>query len=291
VTGTPAWFEGAVDLHVHSRPSLFPRRFDDYDLARHAAEAKMASLVIKAHEGSTVERASLAGRMVGGIQVRGGIVLNRFVGGFNPHAVEAAIALGANMVWMPTLHAANHMEFYGDADFREQRTSVRFRKVAPLRALDDHSRLRPEVQEVLDVLASQTRVVLSNGHLGLQETRTVFREARRRGIERLLLAHPGLPLSGFDVDAQEELAGLGALIEHTYLPHLPQWGGLDIAVTAAQIRRVGVERCILASDLGQATSPPPAEGLLAFGRGLMEHGLQERDVRRMVVETPSGLLD
>lgn len=291
MTGTPTWFEGAVDLHTHSRPSLFPRRFDDYDLVRHAAEAKMAGLVIKAHEGSTVERASLAGGMVDGIQVRGGIVLNRFVGGFNPHAVEAAVALGAKIVWLPTLHAANHMEYYGHAEFREQRTSIRSPNVVPLSALDDRGQLRPEVQEVLEVLASHTHVVVSNGHLGLQETRAVFREARRRGIERLLLAHPGLPVSGFNVEAQEELAGLGAVIEHTYLPHLPQWGGLDLAVTAAQIRRVGVERCILASDLGQATSPPPAEGLLAFGRGLFELGLQERDVRRMLVETPSALLD
>lgn len=291
MTARAEWFEGAVDVHVHSRPSFFPRRFDDYELARHAAESSMAGIVIKAHEGSTAERASLTARIVPGIRVRGGIVLNRFVGGFNPWAVQAAVALGARVVWMPTLHALNHIEFYGTTEFREQRASVRSSKLEPLAALDDRGRLRSEVEDVLDVVASNPEVVLSSGHLGAEETRIVFREARRRGIERLVVAHPGLPVSGLDVDVQHELAELGAWIEHTYLPHLPRWGGLSLGVTAAHIRRVGVERCLLASDLGQSTSPPPAEGLVAFGRGLMKHGLEPRDVRRMLVENPSALLD
>lgn len=290
MTGNDDWFAGAVDFHVHSRPSLFPRRFDDVELCRHAAEASMASIVIKAHEGSTVERATLAERSVDGLHVHGGIVLNRFVGGFNPHAVEVAVALGARVVWMPTVHASNHVRFYGGTSFREQKASIGSRELEPLTVLDSGDQIKAEVVEVLEVLAETPNVVLSSGHLGARETNVLFREARRYGIERLLVAHPALPVTGFDADIQKELADVGAVIEHTYLPHLTRWGGFPIDVTAANIRHVGVERCILASDLGQRASPSPAEGLLDFGRELIRNGLGEDAVRRMLVDNPSALL-
>lgn len=309
MTGAPEWLEGTVDFHVHSEPSLFPRRFDDLELVTHFVDAGMAGIVLKAHEGSTAERAFLARRASEerAIAIHGGIVLNRFVGGFNAHAVEAALALGGRVVWMPTLHAKNHVDFYGDAQFKEQRARARARagagagagagrdsgrlELQPLTAIDDEGRLTSDVQNVLDVLAAEPSAVLSNGHLSGPETLALFREARARGVEKLLVAHPELPLSGFDLALQRELAELGAIIEHTYLPHLPRWGGLAMDVTAGNIRGVGVARCILSSDLGQSTSPPPAEGLAAFGLELMKRGLSERELRRMLVETPSILLE
>lgn len=287
----PDWFQGAVDLHAHASPSLFPRRFDDIELARHAASSGMSAIVVKAHEGSSVERAVLAERAVPGARVRGGIVLNRFVGGFNPHAVEAALAQGGRIVWMPTLHAENHLRFYGGPGFREQETSFSGRPLEPLDALDDRGRLKREVHEVLDAVAQFDEAVLSNGHLGAAETRAVFREARRRGIEKLVVAHPSLPLTSFGVELQRELARLGALMEHTYLPHLPRWGGLSVERSAEDIRRVGVDRCLLSSDLGQSASPSPAEGLVQFGLALLEQGISREDLRRMLVDHPAALLD
>jgi len=250
----------------------------------------MASIVIKAHEGSTVERATLAERIVDGVHVYGGIVLNHFVGGLNPHAVDVALALGARVVWMPTVHASNHMRFYGGTSFREQQASIGSRELEPLTVLDARGRLKAEVLEVLEVLAEKPNVVLSSGHLGARETNVLFREARRCGIERLLVAHPALPVTGFEADVQRELADVGAVIEHTYLPHLSHWGGFPVDVTAANIRHVGVERCILASDLGQRASPSPAEGLRAFGRELIRNGLEEDAVHRMLADNPSALL-
>ena len=52
---------GIVDLHVHSAPSLLPRHGNDPDTARAARAAGVSTLVLKAHEGSTAERALLAG--------------------------------------------------------------------------------------------------------------------------------------------------------------------------------------------------------------------------------------
>ena len=42
----------------------------------------------------------------------GGIVLNNSVGGLNCNAIDAAIAMGAKIVWMPTVSAKNHMDHH-----------------------------------------------------------------------------------------------------------------------------------------------------------------------------------
>ena len=53
----PDWATGMVDLHVHASPSLLPRHGDDaatVDVERHLG---FETVVLKAHEGSTAERA------------------------------------------------------------------------------------------------------------------------------------------------------------------------------------------------------------------------------------------
>src|SRR5215218_2225197 len=84
----------AIDLHCHPYPDLFPRLADDIDIALAARDAGMRALVLKCHHESTVSRAYLVQRVVPGIRVFGGVVLNSYVGGINPAAVEAALRLG-----------------------------------------------------------------------------------------------------------------------------------------------------------------------------------------------------
>jgi len=67
----PDFLEGAADLHVHSSPDVDPRRFDDIELAREAARAGMSALLIKSHQNSTVERASLVSKIAPDIQIFG----------------------------------------------------------------------------------------------------------------------------------------------------------------------------------------------------------------------------
>ncbi|HZT18671.1 MAG TPA: DUF6282 family protein, partial [Dongiaceae bacterium] len=85
---------GAIDMHCHPFPDLFPRLADDIDIAVAARDAGMKALMLKCHHESTVSRAYLVQRMVPGIRVFGGVVLNSYVGGINPAAVEAALRLG-----------------------------------------------------------------------------------------------------------------------------------------------------------------------------------------------------
>ena len=79
---------GVVDTHYHVGPELIVRRYDVKTLADAAAPFG-ATLVLKNHTYPTTPLASLA-RARFGAQFFGGVVLNRYVGGLNPQAVEGA---------------------------------------------------------------------------------------------------------------------------------------------------------------------------------------------------------
>jgi hypothetical protein len=283
------WLEGALDIHVHTGPSIFPRLMTDAQLAAAARRARMHGVVIKAHEGSTVERAAQIDDPQA-LRVFGGIALNRFVGGINPIAVECALVLGARIVWMPTLHSINHISHFGKAGFHAQKSSTRESAIAPVEIMDADGRLLPETQAVLDLMAAHPGAALSSGHLSGPEIRLLFREARQRGVRKLVLTHPELPVSGFDLDFQREMADLGAMIERNVLPHFPDWGGVPISRTVEEVRALGAERCILATDFGQANKPAPPAGLAEFCDDLLEHGLDAVAIRTLINASPKRLL-
>src|SRR5262245_64201581 len=104
------WLEGAIDLHVHCSPSFFNRWGDGLDVARACEQTGMAGVLLKAHEGSTVPEATILDRLVPSIDVFGGVVLNRYVGGINPAAAEAALRLGGKCIWFPTVDAHAHAQ-------------------------------------------------------------------------------------------------------------------------------------------------------------------------------------
>jgi hypothetical protein len=81
-------------MHCHPFPDLFPRLADDLDIAIAARDAGLKALMLKCHHESTVSRAYLIQRVVPGIRVFGGVVLNSYVGGINAAAVETALRLG-----------------------------------------------------------------------------------------------------------------------------------------------------------------------------------------------------
>ena len=73
--------EGAIDFHVHSAPDVFGRSVTDIEAATLARRAGMRAIVLKNHVTSTADRAAVVREVVPGIEVFGGIVLNRAVGG------------------------------------------------------------------------------------------------------------------------------------------------------------------------------------------------------------------
>ena len=61
-------------------------------------------------------------------------------------------------------------------------------------------------------------------------------------------------------------------------------------VVLDSIRKVGSERCVLSTDLGQTINPPVSEGFALFAQHLLDAGFPVEDIRRMSVTNPGALI-
>lgn len=281
--------EGAIDLHCHPFPDLFPRLADDIDIAVAARDAGMRALVLKCHHESTVSRAYLVQRMVPGIRVFGGVVLNSYVGGINPAAVEAALRLGGKEVWMPTVDAGYHAQVHGGTGGYDAQQGGRGGG-AGIWVADDHGKLKPEVKDVL-ALVAEHQAILGTCHLSPREIVTLTTEARAAGIEKIVVTHPFFKVPNLDLDTIEELARLGAMPEFGYCTISPAWQYAAPAKIVEAVRRVGASRCLLVSDTGQRHNPLPSEALRIFAQTLFEKGVDEAGITAMTQTNPYNLLD
>ena len=258
---------GMIDPHVHAAPEHIPRLLDDLELTRRAREAGMEGILIKSHTSLTASRATIAAHAVPGIRVWGGLVLNRAVGGLNPVAVETALAYGAAEVWMPTLDAVGQPG-----------------RSAPGISILEGSRLRTEVHEILDLIG-QADIILGTGHLSVAETVALVPIARAHGVRKILVTHPEAPFLAMPHVTQRELARAGCLFERTWVFTTTALGCvLAPDALIADIRAVGSESSVLASDMGQVGNPSPVEGFAAYVRLCRDSGFSEAEVRRMAAE-------
>ena len=289
MTGTLIDVSGAIDLHCHPYPDLFPRLADDADVVRDANERGLRAVMIKCHHESSVSRAYHMQKLFPDIRVFGGIVLNHAVGGINPAAVDAALRLGAREVWMPTADAAYHAKMHGGTgtyDVQESGQNTR----PGIAIVDEGGELRDEVREVLELVA-QGGAILGTCHLSPREIVLLVEEARRRGVEKILVTHPFFKVPNLDMDTLTHLVGLGAIAEFGYCTISPMWNYAAPKKVAQAVQALGAEHCILVSDAGQRHNPMPAEALRLFAQSLFESGLPEADLYTMIQKNPSQLLE
>lgn len=287
---------GAYDLHVHSAPDLLPRRMDDIEMAERIRAAGMGGYAIKSHFFCTSERAELIRKMVPECDAVGTITLNRSVGGVNPCAVEMAARSGAKLVWFPTCdseHERAHV-FNGDPNkklpyWAQILTDLQHDgiEVPPIRILRD-GKLLPEVIEVLDIMARHD-MILATSHISHEEAFALVKEACARKVQRIIVTHVDFPTTFYTVEEQRELVRFGAYMEHCYTTFAT--GKVDFDVTMEQIRAIGSEHVILATDLGQKTAVYPDEGMMVFASRLRENGWKDQQIRRMAVDNPRRLLN
>jgi hypothetical protein len=280
---------GSIDMHVHGSPSLFPRLLDHAQCAMRAKEEGMKGIVIKCHHGFTADRVYWVKMMVEGIDVFGGVVLNSTVGGLNPFAVEAAIAYGAKVIWMPTLSAKNHLDQLGEP---EGPNLKRFRglelREEGISILDEKDNLLPQVKDICALIAEHD-IILATGHLSVQEIFPLVKEAREVGVKKVLINHPEYIVNG-SVSEQKELAQMGAYIEHTLISMMPMWYRKDPKEIVRMVKEVGPEHTILSTDFGQTHHPPPHEGMRMLIRMMLELGISSQEVELMVKRNPRRLL-
>jgi hypothetical protein len=280
VIALPDWATGMTDLHVHASPSLLPRHGDDVSTVAAERAVGFDVVVLKAHEGSTVERAAIAGD-----GVHGGIVLNSPAGGANPDAVEVAARLGGRVVWMPTVSSRTHRAGATSPELSVHRGF----ELGPVDVVDRSAGgavLRPEWHAVLDVVAAHD-LLLASGHLSAAETVVLFREARRRGVRRLLVNHPMMAFLRWDDESAAVLQELGAHLELGILPDL--LGDADHA-SLRLARTYPASLLAFGGDLGHAHHPAPADAVAPWLHRLAAAVGDDRARAIMTTQTRSLLL-
>lgn len=274
---------GAADLHCHFGPDAHRERsVDAYDAARDAADAGHAAVVLKSHDYPTAALAAIVDRLVDGPRVFGGICCDREVGGLNPAAVEAALLIGAKVVWLPTLSSR-----------QDQLNGIGAQLGIPgpgLTVTDGESdELLPETLEIMDLVATHD-AILATGHVSAREHFAVAKEFASRG--KVVVTHAMEELAGPNLSIEQcvELADLGATIELCALTCLGNIATRSPAEITACARAVGVERVTLATDYGQKANPRPAAGFSQFADALLGADLSEDEIRTMACTNPRRLL-
>jgi hypothetical protein len=273
-----AQLNGVVDIHAHSDPDSVPRSIDAIALARLAKERGMRGLVLKNHYEPTASLAYVVRQVVPGIEVFGGIDLNRSVGGVNPAAIERMVMVKGGfgrVVWLPTFDAENQVRYS-----KENR---------PFVPVSKNGALLPEVKQVI-ALAAKHGLTLETGHSSAEEGLMIIAEAKRAGVRNVVVTHAMLAPIHMSIAQMKQAAALGAYIEFVYNALIGPNKEFEFADYVKAIRAVGVEHCILSSDLGQAANPVHPDGLAAFFAGLKQAGLTQSEIDQMSKTNPARAL-
>lgn len=286
--------KGFVDMHVHAGPSVAVRKVDAAEMMELAGEAGYRAFLVKDHYFPTV----MGARMItehfsrNGCRCFGGLALNRSVGLFNVHAVDAACNMGAKTVYMPTVSAVNHIEGHsgGHAFVGSGASSVVDNGI---KYVDENGRLHPAAEEVLVLIARKhPGVVLCTGHGYAYEVDAVVRKAVELGIPKICVNHPHF-LVNATYEQMRRWADLGAYIElnAAVFSSIAKSGTCPDEVAGKILEAIPPEKLILDSDLGQRINVDPITGMLQFINLLADKfGVTEEQIDLMGKKTPARLL-
>ena len=276
---------GSIDMHVHCKPDLLPRRQNAVAEVMMAREMGLRGLVFKNPCYSTMPLVDLVSKFVPGIAVFGGICLEYECGGLNPYAVETTAKLGAKVVWMPTFSSANSINLVN----RLVKLGI---KGEGLSLLNKDGKIVPEVIDILHIIKDHD-MVLATGHISAGETIAVAEKAKQLGITKILVTHAWFPILMESILTPEErkmLAEEGVMIEYTLAQISTIGQGLDSKQIMDSIHNEGVANCIMSTDSGLALQPTAAESMRLFISNMLWCGMGEEDITRMVKTNPARLL-
>jgi hypothetical protein len=271
--------EGATDVHAHHGPDVYPRRWDAFEVAALAAARGMRAIVLKNHWTETAGLAYLI-RKHGGhdLQVFGSLTLDTPVGGMNPQAVRYFVDVEGGygrVVWMPTHDSEHEVKFNGDN--------------RPFVAVSRNDQLLPETLAVLELIAAHD-LTLATGHVTPSEALMLLRQARRLGIDQVIVTHPLLGEQfTFMTDAElQQAADLGGTVEITAGTLFRAGPARERAL--AVIRMLGPARIVVGSDSGLPGLPNHPDSLVLAIQALRSAGFDEPALELMFKTNPARLL-
>jgi Family of unknown function (DUF6282) len=280
---------GVIDMHVHSHPDVFGRNMDDIDVAQLAKARGMRGIVLKNHISETASRAALVMKVVPGIEVFGGIVLNNAVGGVNPHAVEwmhRVYGSRGKVVWLPTFESDKHVKTFSKPDAQGL-------VVAP------NGQVTPEMDAILRIIAREN-LVLATGHVHPEEVIAVVRRGRELGVKNMVVTHGFTNVPGLSMAQAKEVTDMGAVIEVCFLqfqagPNAPlafltHWTQVNAKHVAQAAKELGAKSLLISSDLGQSANITHPDGIEVAVANMKREGVSDADIEMMLRKNPARLL-
>jgi hypothetical protein len=284
-------------MHCHGDPSVIMRSVDVFEAAAEASRVGMRAIVIKDHHTATYAQAWLVNKyadIAPPFECFGSIWLNNFAGGWNVYAVDGAINLGARLVAAPTLSTPTDIAKRAASGYTTQPpdpTLIRADQIPeakrPIHTLDDQGKVRPEVIECLDRIAEAGNVVLGTGHLGKDEVWAVVRAARERGVERILMTHVQTYTFASAQEVHDLCEETGAVAEINGV----NFSRISKAESKALVDTIGAEHIAYGTDAGIIISPRPADFYLRGIGYLLDAGVTEAQLGKMLRGNQGRLLD
>jgi hypothetical protein len=286
----------AIDMHQHLGPSVIPRALDILQGAREAEAAGMKGIMVKDHQFPSMASVEIAKSCLGEgrkLFIGSSLVLNHEIGGLNVAAVETAINMGVNMIWLPTLSTENHHVSHEKQGlkFPASKKKIDTLPRGYIALVDGGGNVTEDVKRVLQVIGKDNGVILGAGHGTAAEINAIIHEAKKAGIEKIVVNHPT-----YMIDASWELmsewAALGVFMEFGACTCDPISSicNAEIDQTVAAIKSIGVDHVTLASDYGQVNNPHPVEGLKHFAELLLSKGFTFGELEIMMKKNPANLL-
>lgn len=275
-----ACLDGAIDMHVHADPcSLIARNQDYTQVAIDGARAGLRAVCRKDHYYSTVGEAYAVQRHIDhlvetealshSIEVYGGVPLQSL----DPARIEKALGRPQfKMIWCNPVGGE---------------------------PLVQDGRVRPEMERLIHLAAEHglafnlgqpSHSAAKNPGLSDYDGLAPLCERIREIGARAVLDHP---LSSFTADQIEALSGgsiYAGLFCYPTLPSVIKAPVVDPERTLELVRRLGPQRCLIASDVGMLLEPTQLEAYRLMIRLLIVLGFSETDVSVMIKDNPAHLL-
>lgn len=280
---------GAIDLHCHSGPAAMPRILGHHQAYQEAEAAGFQALLYKDHYYVGMPHCAVLREVYPEMRIKlfSGVALNNATGGINPYAVDHSNKLGGKIVWFPTFSAENHLQAYAAKSF--PKTARPMLPPTGLTVLNAQGQLTDEAKQICDLIAEDD-VILSGGHLTVQELVALFEEAKARGVTKLMVNHPSYIVNCTDQDIRD-FVSMGAYMEHSICMFIEgRVKQHDEADLKHLIDVAGVDRTIMGSDLGLTQAMKPVDGFRAITDQLLDLGYGDDQIRRMVSKNAAHLL-
>ena len=282
--------KGILDIHVHAGPSVANRQVDAADMLKEAVVAGYRGFLVKDHYFPSCMGVKMVQEHCDaqGVEIYSSMCLNNSMGLFNLMALDAAINMGAKIIYFPTVSSKNHIDHHKGNFVGSGKMSV---PETPVVYVDENGVMDPAAVECLKLMAEKD-VVLGTGHGTAWEIDHLVEKALEVGVKRILVNHPQFHI-GASYEQMTKWAKLGAYIEMNVCVFTSgsKLGSLDDQVIADMLKAVPLEQMILDSDMGQNGNGSPVEGMYRFIRLLMDKfGLSEEDIKLIAKTNPAKLL-